>query len=221
LKTQLGPGPARTLADVVRDSSARDVIAKSNPQIVVHSSSLSNTAVTVGSPSASAARLESSSLSDTNSSSAKEMAPKLSKSASITPQRGVDAVSITENSGFIQPRRKKKEKMIKGKAQAGSGLLGAPEPIRHVFVYRAAKDTTVDVVKKHLRLHKIEVVNIDCISHNEAIHKSFKVTVKLTDYKLILREVYGPWVYALEDFTIPHQNDSQSLNHNPKFTGSL
>ena len=142
--------------------------------------------------------------SSTKRSTGKSREQTSSTSVTFKRQTSVDADSAgAEMTGFIQQRHQRKKVMIKGKGQAKSGLAGAPEPNRHLFVYRAAQETTVKTMTDHIKEHGIHVVGVECLSHNEAMFKSFKVTVPLSDFELILKEDVWPAGICVRKFFNP------------------
>ena len=75
--------------------------------------------------------------------------------------------------------RQRLKQIIKGKSDARCGVKGAPEPSRHVFIYRVDKDTTEDDIKNLLTENEnpFTIRELKCLSHEDAMYKSFKLSV--------------------------------------------
>lgn len=101
--------------------------------------------------------------------------------------------NISETSGYqYQSHYKKKlqrrNNIITGSNQrAGNqsttGFRGAPEPDRHLFIYRVENDVSVDSLEDWLKRNDITYRTISCISNDQAKFKSFKLTVSVTQFK--------------------------------------
>ena len=103
-------------------------------------------------------------------------------------------------SGFQYPphhlkkERQRQQRIIKGKSQAKYGVKGAPEPSRHLFIYRVCHDTDVDGMRELLdnQNDSFTIRDLQCISNDNAMFKSFKLTVPMSEYEALFNENIWP-----------------------------
>ena len=93
--------------------------------------------------------------------------------------KGIDSAHWQTQRPTHRPRRR-----VVGKGSEGddSGLKGAPEPSRHLFISRVDKQCTTNEISKFLKNKKIEVRNLECKSHEESMFKSYKLSVPVSQF---------------------------------------
>ena len=124
----------------------------------------------------------------------------------------LDRISKSDaGSGFTyQYHHKKKErqkhnKIIRGTATPSSGLTGAPEPSRHLFVYRATQETTVSDLENFAVDKNFTVRNVECMSNQNAKFKSFKLSVPMSEFDRLFEDDLWPEGIRVRRF-IPPRN---------------
>lgn len=84
-------------------------------------------------------------------------------------------------------RRKNERRMAKktvtGTATASETLMAARngQSVRDIFVSRVSKEVKPDDLKSYVESKGFTVLNVKCVSHNEAKNSSFKLTVPFTE----------------------------------------
>ena len=77
----------------------------------------------------------------------------------------------------IKRNKKKQNQVITGKGASTGNVMGAPEPVRHLFVKRISKDTNDEDVFTMMEQNGFTVKELKCISHPQAQFKSYKLAV--------------------------------------------
>lgn len=105
------------------------------------------------------------------------------------------ALSETDQEKWaMQKRKTRPRKRIVGKGNAGgdSGLKGAPEPSRFLFVSRVDKQCTTNEITTHLQANDVIARDIECVSHEKSVFKSYKLTVGVSQFKPLLNPDIWP-----------------------------
>ena len=100
---------------------------------------------------------------------------------------------------------RKRHKVITGCHKPGNGgFRGAPEPSRDIFIYRVHPDTSKRDIEDGIRGRNVEVRDLVCISSEQSVFKSFKMTVPASQLSpLILTTSFrGQKVLKLGDFSL-------------------
>ena len=107
-------------------------------------------------------------------------APKFAMSYAKTEAENNDGWRYHTN----RKRQQQKRLQLRGQGRAvDCPLVGAPEPIRKVFVSRMNCDTTISSLKNYLESRKVNVREIIQTSRETSKFKSFKVTVDRCNYQ--------------------------------------
>ena len=94
--------------------------------------------------------------------------------SNMTSENGNAKSDQPDNREFLIPREhiKRKNRMrkqvITGKGASTGNVMGAPEPVRHLFVKRISKDTNDEDVFMMMEQNGFTVKELECISHPEA-----------------------------------------------------
>lgn len=92
-----------------------------------------------------------------------------------------------------QKRRRRRQRIIKGQKSGGGGsLVGAPEPLRDIFVYRLRKSTKADDVAQHMIDNEMEPQTIELVSHEDSRFSSFRVQVNASLLQKVLQPDMWP-----------------------------
>ena len=70
--------------------------------------------------------------------------------------------------------------------------MGAPEPVRHLFVNRISKDTNDEDVFTQIEQNGFTVKKLECISHPQARFKSYKLAVPCSEFNKLCNENLWP-----------------------------
>jgi len=90
---------------------------------------------------------------------------------------------VSEKSdGYRLPYQQRKKEQRKRRAaivgKSDNGVFsGAPEPSRDLFIFRVTPNTQTNDIERHLRDHQIEYRELTCMSHENSMLKSFRLTV--------------------------------------------
>ena len=95
-------------------------------------------------------------------------------------------------SGRATETRPKRRIVGKSAAPADSGLKGAREPNRFLFISRVEKECTANQIAKHLHSKKFTVCDLECVSVDEAKFKSYKLTVPKSQFNELFNEALWP-----------------------------
>ena len=116
-------------------------------------------------------------------------------------------------------RRKetRRSKTITGRRQHGEGRFrGAPEADRDLFVYRVDPDTVTTDITELVTSVGYEVRKIQCIYNPNAMYKSFRLTIPVSQYTSIYSDEF-PWPDGVKvrRFIRPRRNVSGSRSDIP------
>ena len=127
----------------------------------------------------------------------------------------LDQSSIRSESGsyHLPYHQQKKERqtqrrIIQGKANSKCGVRGAPEPHRQLFIYRVDKATTEHDMTSLLQDsgHDFNIKELKCMSHPEAMYKSFKLSVPVSQYENLFDDGLWPSGVCVRKY-IPPRSD--------------
>ena len=138
-----------------------------------------------------------------------------SRSLSVLPIEQTGA-ELNDTDGFqkstyeLKKIRRRNAKAVVGKGQLDGTFKGAPNLPKSLFVYRVNKDTVTDVIRDYVSDQGITVLDIRCMSHEDSLSKSFKLTVSNEDYTKLFQEEMWPTGVRIRPF-IPPRNQ---VKHN-------
>jgi hypothetical protein len=89
-----------------------------------------------------------------------------------------------------------------------SKFRGAPEPDRHLFIYRVENDTDVADVTEYLDNENIPYKSVECLSNPNAKFKSFKLTVGVSKYQQLFNDHIWPQGIRVRAFRAPRNVDN-------------
>jgi hypothetical protein len=143
-----------------------------------------------------------------------------SESAHSQMSRAGSVVS-SESQGFEVPKywlkkenKKKKHTIIMGRGSGQSGgLKGAPEPSRDLFIFRVDKSTLEADITNHLANHSVTIQTLECVSHQNAKYKSFKLSVPKSEYDKLFDENLWPEGIMIRKYVPPRANKSSEPWH--------
>ena len=122
--------------------------------------------------------------------------------------------NMDDLSAFQYPKRRKRRNIVTGKATSNNFLKGAPEPSRDIFVYRADKSTTVDMIQSHLIEKGIMPVNSVCVSNPDAKFKSFKISVPVSQCNAMFNPDIWPEGIRIRRFYHPKNSNNGGTRNN-------
>ena len=101
-----------------------------------------------------------------------------------------------------QARRKKMRKnVITGsRAQCSGNVRGAPDPDRHLFIYRVDRSTVVKDLESYISERGVTVRDLQCVSNCESKFKSFKLTVSVAQYSQLFDSSLWPQGVRIRPF---------------------
>ena len=118
---------------------------------------------------------------------------------------GTNATDEFQFPSYQKRRIRRRQKVVTGQA-TNSKLKGAPLPSRDVFIYRVDKNTTVDILSEYISENSIDFREIECVSHEDAKYKSFRLTVSIKDLDKIFNEALWPSGVMVRRFYKPNTN---------------
>ena len=92
-------------------------------------------------------------------------------------------------------------------------VKGAPEPVRDVFIYRVSKDTVTETLIKFVKGNKFNVINLSCVSNNDAKYKSFKLSIPVSEYDKILDDSMWPIGVRVRRYYAPKYDTTKNPNN--------
>ena len=124
----------------------------------------------------------------------------------------IDQKSIlsVDSEGFRRPKAALKKmrrnaKSVIGKNQPSGTFRGAPVPPKELFVYRVDNSTDTDDLRDYITDMGIDVIDLKCISHQEALFKSFKLAFSNEHFNDLLKEDAWPDGVRVRRFIPPRQ----------------
>ena len=71
-------------------------------------------------------------------------------------------------------------------------MRGAPEPERHLFIYRVDAATETEDLQSFFHDLGVTVKSLQCVSNENAKYKSFKLTVLISQFKQLFDSTIWP-----------------------------
>ena len=113
-------------------------------------------------------------------------------------------------SGYQIPKyHQKKNHFLTGKKTA-AGIRGAPDPSRFLFIYRVHSDTSTSDLRDFIGDQNVVIRSFDCVSHEEAKFKSFKLEVSMEDYDKIYNDELWPSGVRIRKYIPPRSEHVES-----------
>lgn len=100
-------------------------------------------------------------------------------------------------------RISRQQTYITGKKSNINNFKGAPEPKRDLFIYRVDASTECEHIRNHVVDQDIVVHNIERLSHESSMFRSFKLTVGVSDYKRLLSDDIWPTGVRVRKYNMP------------------
>ena len=126
--------------------------------------------------------------------------------ASLSSDKMSESDQPFEIPAYHKRQQQKKRNIVVGKATNRSGLKGAPEPMRDIFVFRLDINTTKEDVEKHVKDNNCDLCTVSQKSHPEAKFKSFKVTVPVSHLNRLMDPEIWPLGVGIRRFRMPREN---------------
>jgi hypothetical protein len=104
----------------------------------------------------------------------------------------------------------KRRNFIEGKSKVkkdGCAFKGAPEPSRHLFIYRVDSETQTIDLKTFIGDHGFDVRELNLVSHKESMFKSFKLTVPVSQFKDLFEVSLWPSGVRVRKYITPRTNE--------------
>jgi hypothetical protein len=96
--------------------------------------------------------------------------------------------------------------VVTGKAKLNGEVAkvrGAPEPSRHLFIYRVEKDVEDEDMKAFINEQGISIRDLSCVSNPMAYFKSFKLTVPVSQFERLFSDDMWPEGIRVRKFIPP------------------
>ena len=130
--------------------------------------------------------------------------------------QSLDASSVISNANtddFQEPahvarknrRNETRRKHVIQGSRAFGNIRGAPEPLRHAFIYRVSDETTTDKMHGHIREMGVDINSIECISNANARFKSFKVTTTVSKFDELFNPEMWPTGICVRKYIPPRR----------------
>lgn len=87
---------------------------------------------------------------------------------------------------------------------ASRGFRGAPEPDRHLFIYRVEKSASEDDISDYLQGQNISFRSVACLSNPDSKFKSFRLTVAVSNYKQLFDDSLWPQGVRVRSYRPPN-----------------
>lgn len=111
-----------------------------------------------------------------------------------------------DNDGFELPPdqrrrelKREKRKFLVGKKQGTTTLKAAQENVE-LFVFRIHKDVDDAELRDYIERENVDIQELECISHGDAIKKSYKLTIIKENEDKVLNENFWPEGIACRKF---------------------
>jgi len=102
-------------------------------------------------------------------------------------------VTVDPSKKRRQRQERRRQQFITGYAPAKSGgFKGAPEPSRDLFLYRVDPESETADLRTHLNDMDVTVRALHQISNESARYKSFRLTIPLSDFDILLDSSLWP-----------------------------
>ena len=114
------------------------------------------------------------------------------------------------STGQRRKKRRSKARAIAGTSLQSGTLRGAPEPSRHVFVYRVSKGTSDQDLGQFMSDGGVTVRSTERMSKDEARFESFKIEVKTSELETVLCSAFWPeGIYVRRFYT--HRRKTETI----------
>jgi hypothetical protein len=111
-----------------------------------------------------------------------------------------------------QQRRKQRQnnrsQVVTGKGQPNDRIKGAPEPVRHLFIYRVDKETQDDAIHSYITENGFSIKDLSCVSNINAKFKSYKLTVPVSEFKYLFDENLWPPGVRVRQYIAPRRDQT-------------
>lgn len=134
--------------------------------------------------------------------------------------------SNVESDGFQLSKhelKKKRDKenrrrnVIVGTGSAISGVKGAPEASRDIFIFRLHETTTHEALETFIKKKGCEVRNLARVSNDNAKYKSFRLTVPKSQFAKLLSDTEWPEGVSVRKYFPPKKNREDSIYQESKW----
>ena len=136
----------------------------------------------------------------------------LSQSKTADNHRNCDDDDNFQRPAYVLKRERQQEakrrRVIIGSAHS-SKVQGAPEPERHLFIYRVNQSTTTDHLRAHIQNHGFTVKFLECISKPVSKFKSFKLSVPVSEFSKLFDCSIWPEGIRVRKFVTNKQDREQ------------
>ena len=141
--------------------------------------------------------------------------------------------SQNNNSGVfdwkIAGEKKKRNKALLGTGRpvpvasgSTSKIFGAPPPSRHFVLERVLKNITVEDLTSYIKdkNSNLEVRSLECMSHEDATYKKYKVEISVEDCKIIYAPDFWPLNTRIRPFFRKRNVDEDGRSRRNEETGN-
>ncbi len=94
-----------------------------------------------------------------------------------------------------------------------AGFRGAPEPDRHLFIFRVENSTSESDIRCYLTKRHITFKTVQCLSNPNAKYKSFKLTVGVSHFSSLFSDDLLPYGVKVRPFKAPNNHDNLNTNN--------
>ena len=133
------------------------------------------------------------------------------------------------NEWQVAGENKKRKKALLGTARpisAASGstnkIFGAPPPSRHFVLERIMNNITKDDISTYIKNKnsELEVRSLECMSHDDARYKKYKLEISVEDCKIVYAPDFWPYGTRIRPFFRKRNvADSEPSRRNDSETG--
>ena len=89
-----------------------------------------------------------------------------------------------------------------------------------IFVFRLDPETEITAVKSHLTKKSVKFLDVECVSHDDARFKSFKVTILLSDFEKTMSADFWPTGVGCKRFWAPRNTNRNEGSGNGPAQGN-
>ena len=93
---------------------------------------------------------------------------------------------------------------------SGSNVKGAPLPTRSMFISRVDRETSDDNMRDWISKQKINIINFERLSHDDAKYKSYKLIVSVSDYVSLCKPSQWPVGICISKYHPPKATEIQN-----------
>ena len=110
----------------------------------------------------------------------------------------------------IRQKENKRRRVITGTARGQERRAqGAPEPSRHLFIYRVSTTTLTSDLSQDVSEMGFTVRDLQCLSHDNAMFKSFKLTVPKSEFADLFDGNIWPQGIRVRKFIPPRSGSNE------------